>query len=91
MAIIQNIVMPRLRDIGDFSVMRVLPVAQCRMIGPFVFLDQFGPLTLPAGKGMDVRPHPHIGLSTVTYLLEGSLVHRDSLGSLQSIEPGDVN
>lgn len=91
MAVIQNIVMPRLRDIGDFSVMRVLPVAQRRMIGPFVFLDQFGPVTFPAGKGMDVRPHPHIGLSTVTYLLKGSLVHRDSLGSLQSIEPGDVN
>lgn len=91
MAIIQNIVMPRLRDIGDFSVMRVLPVAQRRMIGPFVFLDQFGPVTLPAGKGMDVRPHPHIGLSTVTYLLKGSIVHRDSLGSLQPIEPGDVN
>ncbi|MDY0871473.1 pirin family protein [Dongia rigui] len=88
---IQNVVVPRLRDIGDFSVMRVLPVAARRMVGPFVFLDQFGPVTLPAGKGMDVRPHPHIGLSTVTYLLTGSIVHRDSLGSELSINPGDVN
>ncbi len=71
--------------------MRVLPVAERRMVGPFVFLDQFGPVTLPAAKGMDVRPHPHIGLSTVTYLLQGSIVHRDSLGSPQSIDPGDVN
>jgi redox-sensitive bicupin YhaK (pirin superfamily) len=88
---IEQIVVPRLRDIGDFSVMRVLPSVQRRMVGPFVFLDQFGPVTLPAGKGMDVRPHPHIGLSTVTYLLAGSIVHRDSLGYQQSIEPGDVN
>ena len=88
---IENIIVPRLRDIGDFSVMRVLPAAARRMVGPFVFLDQFGPVTLPAGKGMDVRPHPHIGLSTVTYLLTGAIVHRDSLGFEQSIEPGDVN
>jgi redox-sensitive bicupin YhaK (pirin superfamily) len=88
---IENIVVPRLRDIGDFSVMRVLPAVARRMVGPFVFLDQFGPVTLPAGKGMDVRPHPHIGLSTVTYLLKGAIVHRDSLGFEQSIEPGDVN
>ncbi|WP_374371464.1 pirin family protein [Dongia sp.] len=88
---IEQVIVPRLRDIGDFSVMRVLPSAQRRLVGPFVFLDQFGPVTLPAGKGMDVRPHPHIGLSTVTYLLKGSIVHRDSLGYEQSIEPGDVN
>jgi redox-sensitive bicupin YhaK (pirin superfamily) len=88
---IQHIVVPRLRDIGDFSVMRVLPAAERRMVGPFVFLDQFGPVTLPAGKGMDVRPHPHIGLATVTYLLKGTILHRDSLGYVQSIEPGDVN
>lgn len=88
---IETIIVPRARDIGDFTVMRVLPAAARRMVGPFVFLDQFGPVTLPAGKGMDVRPHPHIGLSTVTYLLEGSIVHRDSLGFAQSIEPGDVN
>lgn len=88
---IEQVIVPRLRDIGDFSVMRVLPSAQRRMVGPFVFLDQFGPVTLPAGKGMDVRPHPHIGLATVTYLLKGSIVHRDSLGYEQSIDPGDVN
>lgn len=88
---IEQIVVPRLRDIGDFSVMRVLPAAERRMVGPFVFLDQLGPVSLPAGKGMDVRPHPHIGLSTVTYLLKGSIVHRDSLGFEQSIDPGDVN
>ncbi len=88
---IENIIVPRVRDIGDFSVMRVLPAAERRMVGPFVFLDQFGPVTLPAGKGMDVRPHPHIGLSTVTYLLKGSIVHRDSLGYVQPILPGDVN
>ena len=89
--LVEQIIVPRLRDIGDFSVMRVLPAAERRMVGPFVFLDQFGPVTLPAGKGMDVRPHPHIGLSTVTYLLKGSIVHRDSLGFEQSIDPGDVN
>ena len=90
-ATVETIIVPRTRDIGDFSVMRVLPAAARRMVGPFVFLDQFGPVTLAAGKGMDVRPHPHIGLSTVTYLLKGSIVHRDSLGFAQSIEPGDVN
>lgn len=88
---IEQVIVPRLRDIGDFSVMRILPSAQRRMVGPFVFLDQFGPVTLAAGRGMDVRPHPHIGLSTVTYLLQGSIVHRDSLGYEQSIEPGDIN
>src|SRR5690606_18100214 len=88
---IEQVVVPRLRDIGDFSVMRVLPSAQRRMVGPFVFLDHFGPVTLAAGKGMDVRPHPHIGLETVTYLLKGAIVHRDSLGCEQTILPGDVN
>ncbi len=88
---IEHIIVPRSRDIGDFSVMRVLPAAERRMVSPFVFLDQFGPVTLPAGKGMDVRPHPHIGLSTVTYLLKGAITHRDSLGFVQSIDPGDVN
>lgn len=88
---VEQVIVPRLRDIGDFSVMRVLPSAQRRMVGPFVFLDQFGPVTLAAGKGMDVRPHPHIGLATVTYLLKGAIVHRDSLGYEQTILPGDVN
>lgn len=88
---IETVIVPRARDIGDFSVMRVLPAAARKMVGPYVFLDQFGPVTLPAGKGMDVRPHPHIGLATVTYLLKGSILHRDNLGYVQAITPGDVN
>jgi redox-sensitive bicupin YhaK (pirin superfamily) len=82
---------PRPRDIGGFDVLRLLPVAQRRSVGPFVFLDQMGPATLAAGAGMDVRPHPHIGLATVTYLFAGEILHRDSLGSVQAIRPGDVN
>ncbi|NIP17112.1 MAG: pirin family protein [Xanthomonadales bacterium] len=82
---------PAERDIGDFSVRRVLPSAARRAVGPFVFWDHFGPVTLPAGKGMDVRPHPHIGLATVTYLFEGEILHRDSLGCVQAIRPGAVN
>lgn len=79
-------------DLGDgFIVDRVLPQSARRTIGPFVFLDYFGPADFAPGHGLDVRPHPHIGLATVTYLFEGSLVHRDSLGSVQAIEPGDVN
>jgi redox-sensitive bicupin YhaK (pirin superfamily) len=70
---------------------RILPVAQRRSVGPFVFFDQMGPATLAAGHGMDVRPHPHIGLATVTYLFQGEILHRDSLGSVQVIRPGDVN
>ena len=82
----------RARDLGDgFFVSRVLPDAQRRSVGPFVFFDYFGPVDLPPGRGIDVRPHPHIGLATVTYLFEGSQVHRDSIGSVQAIEPGDVN
>jgi redox-sensitive bicupin YhaK (pirin superfamily) len=79
-------------DLGDgFVVNRILPQAGRRTIGPFVFLDYFGPADFAPGKGIDVRPHPHIGLATVTYLFEGSQIHRDSLGNVQSIEPGDVN
>ena len=79
-------------DLGDgFVVNRILPQAGRRSIGPFVFLDYFGPADFAPGKGIDVRPHPHIGLATVTYLFEGSQMHRDSLGSVQAIEPGDVN
>jgi hypothetical protein len=81
----------RPRDIGGFEVMRLLPVAQRRAVGPFVFLDQMGPAQFAAGQGMDVRPHPHIGLATVTYLFEGEILHRDNLGSVQPIRPGDVN
>jgi len=79
-------------DLGDgFYVSRVLPQAGRRTVGPFVFFDYFGPVDFPPGRGIDVRPHPHIGLATVTYLFEGSQVHRDSLGSVQEILPGDVN
>jgi redox-sensitive bicupin YhaK (pirin superfamily) len=82
---------PRTRDLGDFSVRRVLPGHPQQMVGPFIFFDHMGPLQLQAGRGVDVRPHPHIGLATVTYLFEGSFVHRDSLGTDQAIHPGDVN
>ena len=88
---LETVIVPRTRDLGGFEVARVLPSAERRMVGPFVFFDQMGPAELSAGKGIDVRPHPHIGLATVTYLFDGLIVHRDSLGSLQSIEPGDVN
>lgn len=83
--------MPRARDLGGFSVRRALPSAQRQMIGPFIFWDQMGPSVFRAGEGIDVRPHPHIGLATVTYLFEGQILHRDSLGSLQAIDPGEVN
>src|SRR5213082_3753370 len=80
------------RDLGDgFRVRRALPSARRRMVGPFVFFDQMGPVVLQSGAGLDVRPHPHIGLATVTYLFEGEILHRDSLGTLQPIRPGDVN
>lgn len=80
------------RDLGDgFMVSRLLPQTERRSIGPFVFFDHFGPVTFAPGQGVDVRPHPHIGLATVTYLFEGAQVHRDSLGSVQTITPGDVN
>ena len=83
---------PKVRDLGDgFQVRRALPVAGCRSVGPFVFFDQMGPVTLEAGKALDVRPHPHIGLATVTYLFEGEILHRDSLGNVQPIRPREVN
>jgi redox-sensitive bicupin YhaK (pirin superfamily) len=83
---------PRLHDLGDgFVVRRMLPVLQARHVGPFVFYDHMGPAEFPAGKGMDVRPHPHIGLATVTWLFEGTIRHRDTLGSLADITPGAVN
>ena len=79
-------------DLGDgFFVTRLLPQAQRRSIGPFVFFDYFGPVTFAPGKGIDVRPHPHIGLATITYLFDGSQMHRDTVGSVQEIKPGDVN
>ncbi len=79
------------KDLGGFQVKRVLPHREKAMVGPFIFFDQMGPAEFPAGKGVNVRPHPHIGLATVTYLFEGSILHRDSLGSVQEIFPGDVN
>lgn len=89
---LDTVVVPRTHDLGDnFEVRRALPSRQRRMVGPFVFLDQMGPHLFLPGQGLDVRPHPHIGLSTVTYLYEGAILHRDSIGCVQSIEPGDVN
>ena len=82
----------KLHDLGDgFTVRRLLPVLQARHVGPFVFFDHMGPAVFAAGKGMDVRPHPHIGLATVTWLFDGAIRHRDSLGSLADIRPGEVN
>ena len=82
---------PATHDLGDFKVRRTLPSKPRTMVGPFIFVDQFGPARLPAGHGMDVRPHPHINLATVTYLFEGAIEHRDSLGTRQVIEPGAIN
>jgi redox-sensitive bicupin YhaK (pirin superfamily) len=88
---VEMVIVPRARDLGGFEVRRALPSARRQMVGPFIFFDQFGPVELLTGEGLDVRPHPHIGLATVTYLLKGEIVHRDSLGTLQPIAPGDVN
>jgi redox-sensitive bicupin YhaK (pirin superfamily) len=86
------LIVPRSRDLGDgFQVRRALPAAERRMVGPFVFFDQMGPVAFKAGQALDVRPHPHIGLATVTYLFEGAIMHRDSLGTVQTIRPGEVN
>ena len=89
--IIQLVIEGRARGVAEFSVLRTLPSLHRRAVGPFVFMDHFGPLSFPPGTSMDVKPHPHIGLSTVTYLFEGEIIHRDSLGSHQAIRPGDVN
>lgn len=91
---IERIIDERQRDLGGgFTVGRVLPVAQRRMVGPFIFFDHMGPMNFAAGipKSLDVRPHPHIGLSTVTYLFDGEIMHRDSIGSEEAIRPGEVN
>ncbi len=88
---VDTIVIPRTSDIGNFEVRRALPSAQRRSVGPFVFLDEMGPALMPAEIGIDVRPHPHIGLETVTYLFDGSLVHRDSQNNTKTILPGEVN
>jgi redox-sensitive bicupin YhaK (pirin superfamily) len=89
---IKTVITPRTRDLGDgFLVRRALPSQQHGMVGPFIFFDQMGPVALPPGNGLDVRPHPHIGLATITYLFEGEILHRDSVGSVQPIRPDEVN
>lgn len=85
------IIEPRAKDLGGFSVRRCLPVCERRSIGPWVFFDEMGSAHFPAGEGVNVRPHPHINLATVTYLFTGEILHRDSLGSCQAIRPGDIN
>jgi len=85
------VIVPRARDLGGFEVRRALPHAQRQMVGPFIFFDQFGPVQFIAGQGMDVRPHPHIGLATVTYLFDGRIMHRDSEGNALEITPGAMN
>lgn len=86
-----NVIEPRARDLGGFTVARVLPYAKRRTVGPFIFFDQMSPAELSPGKGIDARPHPHIGQATVTYLFNGEIMHRDDLGYEQPIRPGDVN
>jgi redox-sensitive bicupin YhaK (pirin superfamily) len=88
---IETVIVPRSRDLGGFEVRRALPSTQRQMVGPFIFFDQAGPAEFITGKGVDVRPHPHIGLATVTYLYKGEFQHRDSLGTNQMIYPGEVN
>ena len=88
---IEIVIDPRARDLGDFEVRRVLPFAKRRTVGPFVFFDHMGPVVFGPGKGVNVRPHPHIGLATVTYLFDGRIVHRDSLGTDIAVKPGAVN
>jgi redox-sensitive bicupin YhaK (pirin superfamily) len=88
---IEQVIVPRARDLGGFEVRRALPSAKKQMVGPFIFFDQMGPAEFLIGGGVDVRPHPHIGLATVTYLFEGEIWHRDSLGSSLAIKPGEVN
>lgn len=89
---VEAVILPPVRDLGDgFTVRRALPSAKRRMVGPFIFLDQMGPVAFADDQALDVRPHPHIGLATVTFLLEGEIFHRDSLGSAQAIRPGEVN
>lgn len=82
---------PKIRDLGGFQVRRLLPTTALRSVGPWVFFDHMGPASFSPGPGLNVRPHPHIGIATVTYLFEGEILHRDSIGSLQAIRPGDIN
>ncbi|MCB1717245.1 MAG: pirin family protein, partial [Candidatus Competibacteraceae bacterium] len=85
------VIEPKSKDLGEFTVRRVLPSPERRMVGPFIFFDHMGPAEFPPGQGIQVRPHPHIGLATVTYLFEGEIIHRDSLGYTQPIQQGAVN
>ena len=88
---IDLVIVPRSVDLGGFAVRRALPHVKRRMVGPFIFFDHFGPVEFRSGQGIDVRPHPHIGLATVSFLFDGEIMHRDSLGSAAAIHPGDVN
>jgi len=88
---LEQVIVPRARDLGGFSVRRALPAAGRQMVGPFIFFDQMGPAEFLIGTGIDVRPHPHIGLATVTYLFDGEIMHRDSLGTAVAIRPGELN
>ena len=91
-SVLETVIVPRTSDlVNGFKVRRVLPSVRRRMVGPFIFFDEMGPEILRAGNGLDVAPHPHIGLATITYLFEGELLHRDSLGTIQPIRPGEVN
>jgi redox-sensitive bicupin YhaK (pirin superfamily) len=90
-AAVEKVFIPQQRDVGGFDVRRLLPSAECRAVGPFVFFDQFGPMKLTQGRSLEVRPHPHIGLATITYSFAGTIMHRDSLGTVQPIHPGEVN
>jgi redox-sensitive bicupin YhaK (pirin superfamily) len=91
-SMLETVIVPRIHDLGGgFEVRRALPHKDRRMVGPFVFLDQMGSHVFTPGQGIDVRPHPHIGLSTLSYLFDGEISHRDSLGTLQDIKPGEVN
>lgn len=89
--VIELTIRPKIKDLGEFTVRRVLPAAERRMVGPFIFFDHMGPAEFPPGEGIAVRPHPHIGLATITYLFEGQIIHRDSLGYVQPINCGAVN
>ena len=88
---LELVIVPRVRDLGGLEVRRALPHGKRQMVGPFIFFDHFGPVQFMAGQGLDVRPHPHIGLATVTYLFDGAIQHKDSLGSDKRIEPGAIN
>jgi len=90
-ATVDIVIEPQEKDLGEFTVRRVLPAPKRRMVGPFVFFDHMGPAEFPPGQGIAVRPHPHIGIATITYLFEGEIIHRDNLGYVQPIRPGAVN